>query len=398
MEITIVGGGVSGLIAGITLARNGKKVTILEKNNKCCKKLLLTGNGRCNFWNQNVDSSFYHASNMELLEELLNLKKDLVLDFIKSIGIIEKNINGYYYPYTNQALSVYNAILNTANNLDIKIEYECEVIKIEKKDKFIITTNKGIYRSDKLILAMGGATYPKTGSDGSGYKFAKALGHSINKLLPVLTKLKGNYNYKDLKGVRAEVRLTLEENNQKIKSEDGELIFTDEGISGICVYNLSGDVIRGLANKKNEKILINFVPWFKGSNEELIKFLDREEEKTNYTLSQILEGFLNYKLVNMILKKLKINNTTRFKDVDKMQVVNILREYPFIPTNGGDILDSQVTSGGVPLEEVDIKKLESKKVKDLYLTGEILDVDGVCGGYNLGFAIMCGLIVGDMSD
>ena len=157
-------------------------------------------------------------------------------------------------------------------------------------------------------------------------------------------------------------------------------------------------MIRGLANKKNEKILINFVPWFKGSNEELIKFLDREEEKTNYTLSQILEGFLNYKLVNMILKKLKINNTTRFKDVDKMQVVNILREYPFIPTNGGDILDSQVTSGGVPLEEVDIKKLESKKVKDLYLTGEILDVDGVCGGYNLGFAIMCGLIVGDMSD
>ena len=395
MKVVIIGGGVAGLVSAINLARKGIEVTILERNNKCGKKILLTGNGRCNFWNKNQNPNCYYASDKELFKELFNAKKDLVLDFVNSIGIIPKEINGYYYPYSNQAQSFYNSLLKMASNLKVNIKTDIMVSKIVKKNKFLLTTNKGLIETDKVIIATGGKTYSKTGSDGNGYDLVKSLNHKVNTVLPSLTKLIGKDNFKDLKGVRSEVILTLYEDNKEVKKEHGELIFTDNGISGICVFNLSGIASRGLNNKRSEKIFINFVPWFNGNHKDLIKWLDnRSQELKGYSLCEILEGFLNYKIVNYMLKTLHIDVNTKWEKAPKEKVVELLMSFPFWVVKTGGFEEAQVTTGGVPIEEVNIKTMESLKTKGLYLVGEILDVDGICGGYNIGFAIMTGLTVG----
>ncbi len=396
MNLIIIGGGVSGLTSAIVARRQGVNVTILEKNSKCGKKLLLTGNGRANFWNKSMDLSFYHTSSKKDLEKIITSEKDNVLDFIHSLGIVERINNGYYYPYTNQAISLWNSLLLGALNLGVKIEYESPVIKIEKEKNFKIYTKDKCYDADKIILATGGMSYPKTGSDGSGYNLLKKLGHTINKPLPSLVQLRGKENfYKDLKGVRSEVILTVFENKKKIKEEHGELIFTDYGISGICTFNISGIIARGLNKKYEEEIFINFIPWFKGNSMDFINFVDNQEKKLkDYTLGQILEGFLNYKIVNLILKLSNVKNDIKWSLAPKEKIVSLLMNFPFKVKETNTFNEAEVTTGGIPLEEINPDNMESKIVKDLYLVGEILDVDGICGGYNLGFAFMSSIKAG----
>lgn len=397
MQVLIVGGGATGLISAITLARKGISVTILERNNKCGKKLLITGNGRCNYWNENQSLDKYHSQNIELVQEFLNNNQDKVLKFYESIGIVSKVINGYYYPFSNQATSIVNALFTTATNLGVIFKYEEKVIDIEKKNKFIIKTEKNIYEADKLILTTGSKAAANTGSDGSGYFLAQKLGHSIVEVLPSLVSLKGKDNfYKDWDGARCEVDLTLKENNQILKEEHGEVQLTSYGISGICVFNLSGIVAKGLNKSYKEEIEINFVPWFKQNDECFKNYLDEAAEKLkDYTLSQILEGFLNYKVVNLILKLAKVARDIKWNQVDKDLIIKYLRHFNFEVLETNDFNLAQVCSGGVALTEVNMKTLESLKVANLYLGGEILDVDGDCGGYNLGFACMCGLVIGE---
>ena len=397
MNIFIIGGGASGLIAAIKASKNGNKVTILEKNTKCGKKLLLTGNGRCNFWNSDINVNAYQTSNKDLLAKILAKKQDEVLDFFKAIGIVPKVINGYYYPYSNQATSILNALVNKCLKLKVHIKYEEEVLKIIKKDKFYIYTSNNVYQADKVILATGGKSYPKTGSDGKGYELASSFGHQIKKVLPALVQLRGKENfYKELKGVRCEAILTLLENNKEIKSEQGEVLFTDYGISGICTFNLSSLVARGLDNNYQEEILINFVPWFKGSDNDFQKWLDEQDKKLlNYSLGEILEGFLNYKIINCLLKLIKVDYASKWQDVSKEKIVKLLRHFPLKIIGTNSFKEAEVSSGGVPLEEINVETMESLLVENLYLIGEILDVDGICGGYNLGFAWISGILAGE---
>ena len=233
----------------------------------------------------------------------------------------------------------------------------------------------------------------KTGSDGNGYSLADFLGHTIKKVSPSLVQVRGKDSfYKEWTGVRSEAILSLYQNDQKVKEERGEVQFTDYGISGICTFNLSGDIAQ---NKEMKSIIyINFVPWFQGSKDEFLKWLNNQIELLkDFSLKGVLEGFLNVKLVNLFLKLLKIENKT-WQDIDKMALIELLFNFKFEVLTTNDFTDSQVTRGGIPLNEV-FETLESKKTKSLYFTGEILDVDGDCGGYNLGFAWMSGLIVGD---
>lgn len=394
MKVIVIGGGASGLVSAIEASRRGAKVTILERNNKCGKKLLLTGNSRCNFWNSDIELSHYHTSSSKVLEEILMNNQKFVLPFFKSIGIIPKVINGYYYPYSNQSLTVLNTLLWTATNLKVDIKYEELVQKIIKERKFCVYTENNCYEADKVIIATGGMSYPKTGSDGNGYKLVEAFGHSLNTPLPTLVQLRSKDNfYKELKGVRSEVILTVFEENKKIKSEQGEILFTDYGLSGICTFNISGIISRGLNQNKKEEVFINFVPWFKGSKNDLLEWFDHQAKQlNNYTLSQILEGFLNYKIVNLILKLCSLKADSSWSTSPKEKIASYLLHFPFRVKETNTFLEAEATSGGVPLEEINPKTMESKKVKGLYLTGEILDVDGVCGGYNLGFAWITGLI------
>ena len=402
-EIVIIGGGASGLVAAITAAKQGKRVTILEKNNIIGKKILVTGNGRCNYFNQDQNIEHYRSENPELLEKLItksNLEK--VLQFFEEIGIEPKIKNGYYYPYSNQAESIQNALITEINNLDIEIKNEIEVKEIKKQnDKFIITTNEQSITADIVIIATGSKSAPKTGSDGIGYEICKKLGHTIIKPLPALVQLKGNEKYfKEWNGIRADVTISLYEDNKHIAQETGEIQLTDYGISGICVMNLSGRVARGLYNGKKEYVKINFL---NGLNlqtpDQFIEFMNkRNNTMKNRTISELLEGIINYKLVNVLLKKSKIQNNTKWNQLLEQQKIEIAKnivelKIEITDTNSYD--KSQVCSGGIPLNEIDTNTMESKKVKGLYIIGELLDCDGDCGGYNLTWAWITGMIAGN---
>ncbi len=396
MQVIIIGGGASGLTAAIKARENNNEVIVIERNNTCGKKLLLTGNGRCNFWNENQDITKYYSDNMPKLKNIWESKKDEVLNFFDSIGIVPKNIDGYYYPYSKTSHSVLDALINKATKLGVIFKLEEKVLKVSKETKFTVLTTKSEYHSDIVIVATGGASYPKTGSDGNGYEIATSFNHKLTPLLPALVPLKGNANYYSLwAGLRCEAIATLYENDIKIWEEKGEIQFTNYGLSGICIFNLSGMVARGLAKGKKEVISLNLVPWHKGSKADLKNWLDKREKLLNGSLKEILEGFLNYKLVNLLLKIAKIPKEESWHNSDKEKIIELLTNFKFEVTATQNIEEAQVTEGGVSLDEIDENTMESLKVKGLYFIGEILDATGLCGGYNLGLAWITGLKVGE---
>ena len=240
IDILIIGGGASGLACAIKASLNGSKVTIIEKNNKLGKKLLATGNGRCNFWNKEQDLNKYHSNNIDILEDIYNLKKDEVLKFFDDLGIIYHDIRGFYYPITNQASTIVNALINKLEKLKVNIIYNEEVLNIDKvNDKFIIKTNNNSYEAKKVVMATGSKA--SLNENYLGYDIVKNLGHTITNLKPSLVQVMGSDNYYNLwNGVRSNANLTLIVDNKIIKEENGEVQFTSYGLSGICLFNLSG--------------------------------------------------------------------------------------------------------------------------------------------------------------
>ncbi len=392
-DIVIIGGGASGLVAAITAARRGKKVTILEKNEKCGKKLLLTGNGRCNYWNEDMSLSHFHSSEKELIKNIINEKnEEKVLAFFDSLGIIPKIKNSYFYPITNQALTLYNALLYEVKKLNVEI-INIEVTGIEKKDTFIINPGKENIHAKKIIISAGSKAAPKTGSDGLGYLLASKFNHNIITPKPALVQLVGEETFfNKWNGVRVDSKLTLYEDGKYIKEENGEAQLTDYGISGIAAFNLSGHIARNI-DKHEEIISINFLPWLK---EEPNKWLKKLSQK-NQNITETLEKFLNYKLIPIILKKANIKKNTWQSLSDKQFSILINTMLNFnLKIKGTKSFDkAQVCSGGIPLSEINLENMESIKEKGLYFTGEIIDIDGDCGGYNLGFAWISGIIAGE---
>lgn len=395
-EVVIIGAGPSGLTAAITAARNGKQVTILEKNSKCGKKLLITGNGRCNFWNIDQSLSHYHSSESKLIKNFITEeRKESVLNFFKSLGIIFKIKNGYYYPFSNQAFTVQNALLLECKKLNVEIINDIAVEKIIKKDNFIINPNKENIKAKNIIIATGSKAAPKTGSDGKGYEIAKSFNHNIITPLPSLVQLKGNENFfKNWSGIRAEVKVSLLIDNNFVKSETGEIQLTNYGVSGICIFNLSGKAAKALNQNKDVAISINFIP-FEDNPKEFLKTINKNTY--HKTISELLEGFMHYKLVDIILKKAHIKrdlilNTLTLTELNNL--IKTLTDFQIKITATHSLDHAEVCSGGVPLNEINSQTLESLKVKNLYFVGELIDIDGDCGGYNLGWAWISGIVAG----
>ena len=395
-EVVIVGGGASGLTAAITAARNGKDVTIIEKNNKCGKKILITGNGRCNFWNTDENLSHFHSSNSNLLKEFItDERKNSILKFFDSLGLAYKTKNGYYYPFSNQAFTIENALLSECKKLNIKIINDIVVEKIIKKDCFIINPDKENIKAKNIIIATGSKAAPKTGSDGLGYELAKSLGHNIITPLPSLVQLKADEPYfKNWSGIRTDVKVNLLIDHKYIKSETGEIQLTNYGLSGICIFNLSGEAAKALNQNKNVIISINFIPF--ASNPKI--FLQTLNKNSYHkTISELLEGILHYKLVDIILKKAHLKRDLLLNTLTDNELNNLIKtltDFQIKILDTHTLEHAQVCSGGIPLTEINSKTLESLKVKNLYFTGEIIDIDGDCGGYNLGWAWMSGIIAG----
>ena len=394
MRIGIIGGGASGLVAAINAVSEDNEVIILERNEECGKKILATGNGRCNYWNTDQDLSHYESSTKYLIKELINDETEKeVLNFFDKLGIIPKIKNGYYYPISNQAISIRNTLIDECidNIVKIHANYLVESIEI-KNDKFIINNEEEF---DKIIISTGSFASPKTGSDGMGYKFLRKLGHTIIKPLPSLVQLNTkNYSFlKEWKGIRSDVEITLVEDGQEIKKQTGEIQLTDYGISGICVFNLSNEVSRGLYNNKKEEILINFLPEL--TEEQLINLLSSKR-----SIRRVLAGILNNKLVEIVLNLNSLKKLDKYNDlseVKKKELIDTLLRFKVEIESTKSFNESQVSSGGVSLEEINLKTMESKLVKNLYITGELLDITGECGGYNLGIAWRTGIIAGKSS-
>ena len=396
MKTLIIGGGASGLVAAI-YASNNSEVTIIEKNSVLGKKILVTGNGKCNYWNSFQDISNYYSSNIDIVDKILDDESKIEINkLFDKIGLVPKIKNGYYYPYSNQATTVQTALIKEIKNRNIKVEYETEVIDVLYDNEFIVKTNRGEFRSDKVIVSTGSFACPKTGSNGFGYEVAKKFNHSIIKPVPSLVQLKAKGNFfKDWAGVRSDAELTFNG-----ITELGEIQLTDYGVSGVCVYNLSSMISRDLL-VSTPILKINFLPFLK-SSEEFINYMNnRNKMVINRTISELLDGLLNYKLVNLILKLSNIDRESKWNDISNSKKIvladNITNfNLEIIDTTGFD--RAQTCSGGIPLNEINPSTMESLKQKGLYFTGEILDVDGKCGGYNLEFAFITGYKAGRSND
>ena len=398
-EIAVIGGGASGLMAAITAKKSGKEVIILERKDRILKKVLITGNGRCNITNVNANISNYFGKNISSVENILNrFTPQDTMDFFNELGIVCNEENrGKVYPLSGQASSVVDALRFEAEKLGIKIETEFYVRKIEKDGfKFrIYSEEKKKIEAGRVILAAGGQSYPELGSNGSGFELAKELGHSVTKLSPSIVQLKTEKNQvKGLQGIKTDVAVTAYGDNKKICTYDGELLFTDYGISGNVVFNIS--FVMPLY--KNVEFEIDFMEKF--DYNELYEMLkERKRILSHLTMENYFNGMINKKLGQFLSKVSGIEKLSKpvkdLNDSDIRKLCTVLKKYrvKILETTG--FKNAQVTAGGVSLDEVNIETLESKIVKGLYFSGEVLDVYGECGGFNLQWAWASGHIAGE---
>ena len=398
-EIAVIGGGASGLMAAITTKKSGKEVIILERKDRILKKVLITGNGRCNITNVNANISNYFGKNISSVENILNrFTPQDTMDFFNELGIICNEENrGKVYPLSGQASSVVDALRFEAERLGIKIETEFYVRKIEKDGfKFrIYSEDRKKIEAGRVILAAGGQSYPELGSNGSGFELAKELGHSVTKLSPSIVQLKTEkHQVKGLQGIKTDAAVTAYGDNKKICTYDGELLFTDYGISGNVVFNIS--FVMPLY--ENVEFEIDFMEKF--DYNELYEMLkERKRILSHLTMENYFNGMINKKLGQFLSKVSGIEKLSKpvkdLNDSDIRKLCTVLKKYrvKILETTG--FKNAQVTAGGVSLDEVNTETLESKIVKGLYFSGEVLDVYGECGGFNLQWAWASGYIAGE---
>ena len=400
-EIAVIGGGASGMMAAITARKSGKGVIILERKDRILKKVLITGNGRCNITNVNADISNYFGKNISSVENILNsFNPQDTMDFFNGLGIVCNEENrGKVYPLSGQASSVVDALRFEAERLGIKIETEFYVRKIEKDGfKFkIYSEDRKKIEAGRVIIAAGGQSYPELGSNGSGFELAKELGHSVTRLSPSIVQLKTEkHQLKGLQGIKTDAAVTAYGDNKKICTYDGELLFTDYGISGNVVFNIS--FVMPLY--KNVEFEIDFMEKF--DYNELYEMLkERKKMMSHLTMENYFNGMINKKLGQFLSKMSGIEKLSKpVKDLNDSEIrklCTVLKKYRIKILDTTGFKNAQVTAGGVSLNEVNTETLESKIVKGLYFSGEVLDVYGECGGFNLQWAWASGYIAGKNS-
>lgn len=395
MKVAVIGSGPAGLAASIKASVN-HDVYLFEKNSSCGKKLLLTGSGRCNLGHTgNLDKECIYSSNKDILDKLIDSKKFKdYYNWLDSLGIILINRNGYLYPRCEKASSVKTILERKAIKNGVKFRYDTNILDVSiNNDKFVVDGKM----FDYLIIATGSFAMPKTGSTGDGYKIALNFGHNINKVRPSLTPLVTNSGLERiLKGIRHHAKVSLFENDNLIKEEVGELQFTEYGLSGICIFNLSRYVSIGIDNNYKEEIRINFLP----EVDDIKEFFEKRSKLlSDDTISEICDGFLDYRITNALLNYLHIDKDKKYKNIsddEKDRFILAIGNFPIKIVGVKDFTYSQVCSGGISLCDININTMESKLVKNLYFAGEILDIDGDCGGYNLKSAFVTGLIAGEL--
>lgn len=400
IDLIIIGGGASGLVAAISAARNGAETLILERMKRVGKKILATGNGRCNFANINLQSSNFHGQNPDFVKSVFSqfgLQK--TLEFYENLGLGWKEDKaGALYPLSDKSSSILNILRYEVNRLGIIEKCQAEVKNISKvKDGFRIElSEKENFYAGKVIVATGGRAAPYMGSNGSGFELAKKMGHTIIKPFPALVQIRLKSPFlNQLAGVSFSGRLKLIYRNKIVCEETGDLLFSKYGISGLAALKISRK-IGEFIDRKNIYLSIDIFPKTLFGN--LKKMLSHRFELLSYkSIPESFEGLLNQKLVLPILKNSKINYKQKCGSILPKEIVSItkiLKDWKFEIAGTKSWRDAQVTAGGVNTQEVNPETLESKIVKGLHFAGEVLDIDGDTGGYNLQWAWSSGYISG----
>lgn len=390
MNVIVIGAGASGLMAAINAAEQGAKVTLLEHENKPGKKILVTGNGKCNITNENMDVDKFYGDKKFVKDVLDDFGYAQTIDFFEKIGIKTKNKKGYIYPASEQATTVLDFMKSYGESLGVKIKTNNNINKIEYIDnKFIVDIGIEL-EFDRMIIATGGVAAPKTGSRGDGYNYAKRFGHTVSKIRPALTALiTEKCSLNKAGGVRTNGKIWFSNKNGYFESE-GELQITEYGISGIPVFNISRMAL------ENTDIHIDLKPDM--TDEEIwLFFKNMIKSNENYSISLCLNGILNAKLSNAILEEVNIKGSSSLGSLNDSHINNIvavIKDYVVRVKKARDFEFAQVTAGGINTDEINSHTMESKKQPGLYFAGEIIDVDVICGGYNLQFAWATGAIAG----
>lgn len=400
-EIVIIGGGASGIMAAIEAVKSGKEVVVVDRKERVLKKVLVTGNGRCNLTNVNakINNYFSTGSDIKKIENILNdfQPKD-TMNFFESLGVVcNEEARGKVFPLSGQAGSVIDALRFEAERVGVKFLLDFYVKKIEKKGfQFIIySEDKRIITSNRVLLSAGGKSYPELGSNGSGFELARQFGHTITPLFPSIVQFKTEeYQVKGLKGIKLDTKVTAYGDNKKICTYDGELLFTDYGVSGNVIFNISFV----FPIHKKVELEVDFLPKF--SYDELLeKLKDRRDILGHLTMEHYFNGMINKKLGQFLSKASGIEKLSKeinsLTDNELRKLCDVLKKYKLNVLDTTGYKNAQVTAGGIKLEEVNMETLESEKVKGLYFSGEILDVYGECGGFNFQWAWASGKKAGE---
>jgi hypothetical protein len=384
-KVIIVGGGASGLVCALNSKTNSNEVVILERNNTPGKKILMSGNGRCNYFNNDQNINKYHSNSNKINDIFTKENVNRVLEYFDNLGIKHVEKNGYYYPYSNKSETINNTLIKECEKKGIEIICDYEVTSVKKEnDKFIINDD---IEGDILVLSTGsmaGINYDIF----YGYDFLDEFNLDTIRPLPSLTKLvcEGSF-FNKWNGIRTKAKVSSYDNDILLKEESGELLLTDYGISGICVFNISRDIVRLIDDGKTPIVKINFLEDI--SLEELFN--------KDLTIKETLDRVLDEKLVDVIINKYHISKDKRYNDLnneEKNDLRHGLYEFELNIIDYKDFKSSQVTQGGLSLDEVD-DNFEVKNVDKLFVIGELLDIDGDCGGYNLTSAFLTALKASD---
>lgn len=411
-DTIIVGAGAAGMTAAITCGQQGQKVLLLDRQNQMGRKILVTGNGKCNLTNFAQKKEYYRSDCPERARKVLSdFGQEEAMEFFQSLGIYTKDKNGYVYPYSEQAASVREAFeTEVLSDPDITFIPFSEVYDIQKRTGFfeikvkekseqevkIQGGSEKVYRCHSVLITTGGLAGPKFGCDGSGYAFASVFGHRILKPLPALTALKSSAPFlKKVSGVRNQAEITLEIDGQPVKKEKGELQWTDYGISGVAIFQLSRFAIIALEEKKEVALYFDFMPEL-SFREKKCLFLKLAQNHEKRELLSLVKGLFPVKLCPVILKEAGLKEDSlvgRMQDEEWENLVMAVSRFPLRINGYMGFEKAQVTRGGVSLTEL-TDNLESAFQSGLFFAGEVADVDGTCGGYNLQWAFSSGTVAG----
>ncbi|XCP83811.1 NAD(P)/FAD-dependent oxidoreductase [Roseburia hominis] len=439
-QVLIVGGGAAGMMAAITAAENGAQVMVLEQNGRVGKKILSTGNGRCNFTNLVQNPDCYRSENPGFpWEAVCRYDSGQVIRRFLKLGIYAKNKNGCLYPFSEQASAVLDVLRMEMEQLGVQVHTGEKVTGIEKREnRFVIhseapcvpeqmadgrlgsvgshgkTEKKGktqkesisrqplkmqyhTWKADSVILANGSRASAVSGSDGSGYALAKSLGHSLIPVVPALVQLKCREEwYKALAGIRVHGKVSLYIEGRLAADDTGEIQLTGYGISGIPVFQVSRYAARGLKEQKKVRAVLDFMPDFDDSAFET--FLDeRIENGSGRKMEQFFTGLFHKKLAGVLLKRAQISAEKCAGALDareKQRLLQAVKRFETAVTDTNSFENAQICAGGVNTREVSSADMQSLLVPGVYFAGELLDVDGICGGYNLQWAWSSGYLAG----